>query len=55
MEVIPFTQEFPGKNMLDKLEFIQRRSIRAILDAPFAVANEILEYELGFCKTIQYL
>lgn len=33
---------------------MQRRTARAILDAPFCSVNEVVEIDLGFCK-LQHL
>ena len=35
---------------MKRIEYMQRRSIRAVIDAPFCCTNEIVEIELGFCK-----
>lgn len=50
LEVVPIWGENVGQRFLDKLEIIQRRSIRAIIDAPFCAVNEVVEIGLGFCK-----
>ena len=49
-ETVPIMEKYLDKGLIKQLEIIQRRSIRAILDAPFCVANEIVELELGFNK-----
>ena len=46
LEVIPLYEDFRGKTILDKIEIIQRMSIRAIIDVPFCTPNEIVEIEL---------
>ena len=45
---------FPRQTVLNKIDIVYRQSIRAIIDSPFCSANEIVESELGFCKTLIY-
>ena len=42
LEVIPMWEEHIGDKLMKSLEIIQRRSIRAVIDAPFCSVNEVV-------------
>lgn len=54
-ETIPVTHNILGETLMKRLEIIQRRTLRAIIDSPFCTLNEILEAELHFVKIKHFL
>ena len=54
-EMVPISSNCFGKSLINQLEIIQRRTIKALFDAPFCVLNEIAEFELNFLKIKHYL
>lgn len=54
-ETIPLSHNIVDSELMKRLEIIQRRSLRAIIDSPFCSLNEILENELHFIKLKHYL
>ena len=53
--MLPISSNCFGKTFINQLEIIQRRTIKALFDAPFCVLNEIAEFELNFLKIKDYL